>query len=188
MSLLALVACEENLDPATPEGALHRLRNAVMARDSQALLAASSVATHDTLAELFSKLQVQKRAIDEKYRESDRAAARQAFPPGVLKAQDSGELFVALVRPQLGTLETSPGLKWGLTAMGQATIIEDRASVPTQSGETIEFVLEGERWKTTVFERPLEQNLNRVRLNEQTLIENLEVFDELKRQEKRDNP
>jgi hypothetical protein len=185
MSVVGLLAlgCEENLDPATPEGALHRLRNAAMTRDAQALLAASSTTTHETLAQLQSKLQEQKTAISEKYRASDKEAARAAFPKGILEATDSGALFTALMAPQLATFDTSPGHKWGLTAMGSPTITEGRASVPTQSGETIEFVLEDNRWKTTVFERPLEQNLNRVRLNEQTLTENLKVFGELKRRD-----
>lgn len=175
--------CEEKLDPATPEGALHRLRDALMARDGQALLAASSSTTHQVLAQLHTKLKEQRTAIDEKYRTDEKPAARAAFPKGTLEAKDSGALFTALIEPQLGTLETSEGLKWGMTAMGSPTVTGERASVPTQSGETIEFVLEDGVWKTTVFERPLEQNLNRARLNEQTLTENLKVFEELKRRE-----
>lgn len=173
--------CAENLDPATPEGALHRLRDAVMAKDASAVLAASSQATHQTLAQLHTRLVEQRVAIDERYPEDARSGARTAFPSGLLESADSGALFGALVAPRLEALETSPGLAFGLTAMGRPTVTDQRASVPTQSGETVEFVLEDGVWRTTVFERPLEQNLNRLRLNEQTLTENLKVFDELKR-------
>jgi hypothetical protein len=173
--------CAENLDPATPEGAMHRLRDAVMQKDAAALLAASSQATHQSLAQLHTRLAEQRTAIDEKYPVDERAGARGAFPTGLLDATDSAALFAALVAPKVEALQTSPGLAYGLTAMGRPTITDQRASVPTQSGETVEFVLEDGAWRTTVFERALEQNLNRVRLNEQTLAENLKVFDELKR-------
>lgn len=173
--------CAENLDPATPEGALHRLRDAVMQKDASALLAASSQSTHQSLAQLHTRLAEQKVAIDERYPAEERAGARSAFPAGLLEAADSAALFAALVAPRVEALDASPGLGFGLTAMGRPTVTDQRASVPTQSGETVEFVLEEGVWRTTVFERALEQNLNRVRLNEQTLAENLKVFDELKR-------
>jgi len=173
--------CAENLDPATPEGALHRLRDAVMAKDTTAVLAASSQATHQTLAQLHTRLVEQRVAIDERYPEDARAAARTAFPAGLLETADSGALFGALVAPQLDKLDTSAGVAYGLTAMGRPTVTEQRASVATQSRETVEFVLEDGVWRTTVFERPLEQNLNTLRLFEHTLTENLKVFDELKR-------
>lgn len=183
LPLVCLVGCEENLDPASPEGALHRLRDAVVAKDAAAILAASSATTHKSLAQLHTRLKALKQAVDDRYPDAHREAARAAFPKGVLEAQDSAALFAVLVDPQLQGLDGGPGLGYGLSATGRPTVTNDRATVPTHSGETLEFVLEEGRWKTTVFERALEQNLNKVKLNEQTLAENLKVFEELKRRE-----
>lgn len=190
LSLLLLMAlalplggCEENLDPATPDGALHLLRDAVVQGDVAAVLAYSTQATRDHLAALHTVLKDQRIAIGEKYPDDQRTAARAAFPEGVLEAKDAAELFAALVKPEIENLDRGPGLKFGLTALGAPSISGERATVPTQSGETVEFVLEDGKWKTTAFERALEQNLNRAKLNQQTLEENLKVFEELKRRE-----
>ncbi len=179
----ALLGCAEPRDPATPEGAMHRLRDAVLAQDAPAILAAASANTQRALAQLHTKLKEQRAAIDERYPADAQAAARAAFPPAVLEAKDSAALFAALIEPQMKVLDRGPGLKWGMTVLGRPTVTDGRATVPTQSGETLEFVLEEGRWQTTAFERALELNLNRVKLNEQTLAENLKVFEELKRRE-----
>ncbi|MCA9538832.1 MAG: hypothetical protein KC620_08085 [Myxococcales bacterium] len=183
LSVLVGFGCEENLDPKTPVGALHTLRDAVLARDVPALLAASSKATHDHLAALHALLKEQRVAFDERYPEEHRGPAKVAYPKGALEATDSAALFAALVQPELEKLEGGEGLKYGLTAYGSPAVRDDRATVPTHSGESYEFVLEDGVWKTTAFERPLEQNLNRARLHQQTLEENLKVFEELKRRE-----
>ena len=49
--LFGLPGCEENLDPSTPEGALHLLRDAVLQKDADAMLARTSQATHTRLAD-----------------------------------------------------------------------------------------------------------------------------------------
>lgn len=179
------VACEENVDPATPEGSLHLFRDALMAKDTPAILSACSKQTHATLAELHTLLKEQRAAITTHYPEDHVPAARTAYSDGVLDAPDSAALFAALLAEELAALEATPGLKYGMSALGAATIDGDRATVPTQSGETVELVKEGDRWKITAFERPVEQNLNRVKLNQQTLTENLKVFQELRDREKR---
>lgn len=179
--LLALAGCEENLDPATPEGAMHQLREAVMAKDVAAILDASSASTRKHLAELHTAIKAQRTAIEERYPEEEKAAAKSSYPKGALEAKDSAELFAALTEPGLADLTFDDGLRYGMTTLGRANARDDRATVTTHSGETIEFVLEEGKWKTTVFERIIESNLNRARLNQQTLDENLRVFDEMRR-------
>lgn len=154
-----------------------------MAADVQRVLALSSATTQKSLAELHTLLKEQRVAIAERYPEEHRAPALTAFPEGALDAADSAELFAVLVKPQLEALDRADGLRYGLSALGKPTVKDGRASVPTNSGETVELVLEDGAWKTTAFERRLEQNLNRARLNQQTLNENLKVFEELKRRE-----
>ena len=183
LCLSALTGCEENLDPATPQGAMHQLRDAVMARDANAILARSSAQTHQRLAELHTLLKEQRQAIAERYPEEHRAAARTAYPPGVLEAADTEALFQALVTSRLAALETTDGLRYGLTVMGTPTTDGEHSQVSTQSGETFEFVLEDGRYVTTTFERTLARNLERARIYQQTLTENLKVFEELKRRE-----
>lgn len=178
---LALAACEENRDPATPDGAMHVLRDALMNEDVSGLLDASSARTHKLLAELHTLLKEQRTAIAERYPEEHRAETAVAFPPGVLEADDMVALFTALTKVELGQLERDERLAFGMSTLGRPSINGDRATVTTQSGETVEFVLEEDTWKTTVFERPIEQSLNRIKLNRQTLEENLKVFEEMKR-------
>ncbi len=178
---LALAACEENRDPATPDGAMHVLRDALMDEDVSGLLDASSARTHKLLAELQTLLKEQRTAIAERYPEEHRTETAVAFPPGVLEADDMVALFTALTKVELGQLERDERLAFGMSTLGRPNINGDRATVTTQSGETVEFVLEEDTWKTTVFERPIEQSLNRIKLNRQTLEENLKVFEEMKR-------
>lgn len=186
--VLALsLGCDENQDPKTPDGAMHRLRDALMAREVDALLDASSAATRKQLAELHTMLQEQRVAINERYPAENQADAKAAYPAGTLEAKDIAALFRALVEPEIAKLDLGEGLQYGMSALGRANLSAagDRATVTTRSGESVEFVLEDDVWKTTVFERPIEQNLNRARLNRQTLEENLKVFEEMKRREEK---
>jgi len=180
-SLLFLLACEENLDPTTPDGAMHHVRDAIQKRDTGRLLSVSSSNTHTLLVQLHTLLKQQGVAVAERYPEAHRHAAGLAYPKGTLEAADTKALFAALVAPGFAAQEAGPGLRYGMTAMGAPTVEGERATVATQSGETVEFALEDGTWKTTVFERSIEANLNRARLNQQTLEENLKVFGELKR-------
>ena len=150
---------------------MHQLRDAVMARDANAILARSSAQTHQRLAELHTLLKEQRQAIAERYPEEHRAAARTAYPPGVLEAADTEALFQALVTSRLAALETTDGLRYGLTVMGTPTTDGEHSQVSTQSGETFEFVLEDGRYVTTTFERTLARNLERARIYQQTLTE-----------------
>ncbi|MEZ4435153.1 MAG: hypothetical protein R3F65_22335 [bacterium] len=187
LALVLSLGCDENLDPKTPEGAMHRLRDALMARDVGALLDASSAATRKQLAELQTLLQEQRVAIAERYPDDHRTDAKAAFPAGALEAADTAALFEALVEPELKKLDLDERLQYGMSALGRANLTPtgDRATVTTRSGESVEFVLEDEVWKTTVFERAIEQNLNRAKLNRQVLEENLKVFEEMKRREEK---
>lgn len=177
----AALGCEENRDPHTPDGAMHLLRDALMAEDPAALLDASSARTRTLLAELQTLLKEQRTAIAERYPDAFKGETSLAFPKGVLEAEDMVALFTALIQAESGALERDERLSFGLSTLGKPTVDGERATVTTRSDETIEFVLEEGVWKTTVFERPVEQNLNRVKLNRQTLEENLKVFEEMKR-------
>ncbi len=179
-SFLAL-ACEENLDQATPDGAMHQLRDAIMKRDTEQLLALSSSKTHELLAQLQALLKQQGLAVKERYPDEHRHAAKLAYPKGVLESTDAKALFAALVEPGFAAQDTGDGLRYGMTVMGAPTVEGDRADVATQNGETVKFLQQDGVWKTTVFERAIEANLNRARLNQQTLEWNLNVFGELKR-------
>ncbi len=185
LTLTLAFGCEENLDPKTPEGAMHQLRNALEARNYKALLACTSAKTHEDLAKLHTLLKEQRRTIEERYPEVHRGAAKGAYPKGALEAEDSAALFEALITPQADALEKGEGVAWGLTVMGAPTFREEKiASVVGHSGESVEFILTDEGvWKTTVFERPIEQARNRVQVFQQTLEENLKVFAELKRRD-----
>ncbi len=178
---LVSIGCEENRDPQTPDGAMHLLRDALMADDIAGLLDASSARTRTLLAEMQTLLREQRTAIDERYPDDEKAGTAVAYPDGVLAAGDMVALFTALVKPEFGKLDRNEELSFGMSTLGQPNIDGDRALVTTRSGETVEFVLEEDVWKTTVFERPIEQSLNRVKLNRQTLEENLKVFEEMKR-------
>lgn len=183
-ALLGVYGCEENLDPQTPEGALHALRDALMEKDVAAILEASSETTQSRLSQLHTRLVEQRTAIEESYPEEHRSGARNAYPKGTLEAEDSRVLFAVLIEPKLKELKTGPGLKRGLSAQGSPTISDKRASLSTLGGETLEFVLGDDgHWRTTAFEQVLEQSLNQVKQNEQILAENLKVFEELKRRE-----
>lgn len=178
---LASTGCEENRDPKTPDGAMHLLRDALMAEDVAGLLDASSARTRTLLAEMQTLLGEQRTAIAERYPEAEKAGTAIAYPDGVLDAKDMVALFTALTKAELARLERDETLAFGMSTLGRPNVDGERATVTTQSGETVEFVLEEDVWKTTVFERPIEQSLNRVKLNRQTLEENLKVFEEMKR-------
>ena len=162
---------------------MHQLRNAVLRQDTGQLLVLSSSETHDLLAKLHTLLKQQRAAIEERYPKEHQHAARLSYPKGALEAADTQALFAALVAGSFKELETKRpnGLRFGLTSMGAPTIQDGRASVATESGETVKFVLEDEQWKTTVFQRSVESNLNSAQLNQQTLEENLKVIGEINR-------
>ncbi|MGK0360363.1 MAG: hypothetical protein ACI9U2_002676 [Bradymonadia bacterium] len=179
--LVGLPACEENYDPSTPAGALHRLRDAIVARDAKAVLAQTSTATHTKLAELHTLLKEQNRAIAEKYPEDQRLSARSAYPKGVLGAEDTGALFAALMAPKLDILEVTDGLKFGLSVRGLPGAEGESTILSTQAGESLTFVREDDKWVTTAFESGVQQSLDKVKMHQQTLTQNLKVFAELKR-------
>ncbi|MCK6569741.1 hypothetical protein L6V77_01375 [Myxococcota bacterium] len=183
VALLAATGCEENLDPATPDGALHRLRNAVVKKDAPAILDACSNQTRTLLKELHEALATQATTITAKYPDAHRVAARASYPPGTLDAKTPEALFAALLAGGLDLLDPSAGLAYGLTAQGRPSLDGDHASVTSQAGEAYEFVLEGGAWKSTVFEREIAAHINHAKLHQQTMDENLKVVAELARLE-----
>ena len=180
-ALTAGASCSENLDPATPEGALHQLRDTVIAKDPTRILEASSAATREKLAKLQTALKSQRDAIEANYPTDHKTTAYAVIPKAALDAPDAETLFVALITPQLEAMETSEGLRFGMSVKGRIHRDGDRARVTTQSKEVVEFVLEDGLWKTTIFERQLDQNIERTEVNARSLAENLKVLEELKR-------
>ncbi len=189
-SLVALsTGCDENLDPATPEGALHRLRDALLKKDTPTVLSCASAHTGELLAQLQIMLQDQRTTIVEKYPADQREVALISYPKGIFDAHDSTELFSLLTRATFDGYTNMEGLKSGMTVAGSITMSDStHASIPVRSGEIIEFVLEDGKWMTTAFERQLTQNLQRLTVNQQTLEKNLTVLEELKRREQADAP
>lgn len=181
----ALLACEENLDPATPDGALHKLRNAVTKKDAPAILESCSAQTLASLKELHTLLTGQAQTINQTYPEEHRIAARASYPAGLLDAKSPEALFNVLLEGGLKDLNASPGLSFGMTAQGHPSIDGQHASVTSQAGEAYEFVLEGGAWKSTAFEREISGAINHARLHQQTMDENLKVIGELRRIEQR---
>ncbi len=181
LTLMTALGCAENLDPATPAGAMNQLRDAVMVKDLARLRAASSASTEEKLEKLHGILKTQRAQIATHYPPEHQTTAYAVIPKEILEASDTDTLFVALVTPQLDALETDDGLRFGMSATGPVQSGESESKVTTQSKETIGFVLEDGLWKTTVFERQLDQNIERAELNGRTLKENLQVLQELKR-------
>ena len=179
-----MMGCKENLDPRTPEGAMNQLRNALLQRDANALMDGASPKTHELLDALHKALAKQGKAVRETYPKKYREDARAAYPSGVLEAESPDALFAALIRLQLDKIDPSPGLTFGATPLGAPRLDGDRATITTQAGEVIDFVLDGEIWKITVFERTLAQNLRQAKSNRRTLEHNLKVFKELERRRK----
>ena len=181
LTLMTALGCADNLDPATPAGAMNQLRDAVMVKDLTRIRAASSASTEEKLEKLHGILKTQRAQIATHYPPEHQATAYAVIAKEILEAEDTEALFVALVTPQLEALEASEGLRFGMSATGPVQSGEAEAKVTTQSKETIGFVLEDGVWKTTVFERQLDQNIERAELNGRTLKENLQVIEELKR-------
>jgi len=181
VALVGATGCGENLDPATPDGALHRLRNAVVKKDAPAILDACSNQTRTLLQELHGALSAQATTITAKYPNAYRVAARTSYPAGTLDAKTPEALFAALLAGGLDLLNPSAGFAYGLTAQGRPSLDGDHAFVTSQAGEAYEFVLEGGVWKSTVYEREIEAHINHAKLHQQTLDENLKVVAELAR-------
>ena len=178
LSLLAVLnfGCSENLDPSTPDGALHLLRNALLEQDTKGLIEQTSAKTRETLRKLHEKARQQYAQIKTAYPPEHAMGAWGAYPPGLLSAETPVELFKALAAQRLSGLERGPGLKYGMSASGSPVVLRDTANVATKSGESITFTLEDGVWRTTAFEVVLTRNLERMVLNEQTLAENLKAL------------
>ena len=180
-ALLAVAGCEENLDVATPDGALHRLRNAVAKKDAPAILDSCSAETLKLVKELHGLIAAQAATVGTVYPEEHRVAARASYPAGLVEAKSPEALFSALLESGLKELNSSPGLSFGMTTQGKPSINGDHASVTSQAGEAFEFTLEGGAWKSTAFEREVSAAINHARLHQQTLDENLKVVAALTR-------
>jgi hypothetical protein len=178
---LTLVACQENRDPATPDGTLHFFRDAVMKKDGPAILSHCSAQTTVLLKELHGLLRTQVQSIQAEYPAEHKVAGRAAYPPGLLDAETPEALFAALMDRGLAELDTSEGLGFGLSARNVVQVDADQATVQTRADETLDFVREGGGWKTTVFERELTARIHQARLYQQTMTENLKVVAELNR-------
>ena len=180
--MFGALGCDENLDPATPEGALRRVRDAVIKKDASELLACSTVHTNELLAQLQTMIQEQRTAIEEKYPPEHQDAARLAYPQGIFEARDSIELFTLLTQKAMSELGSPEGIRSGFRTQGSPLSSNPSQKLfTTKAGENIEFVLEDGKWKTNIFETALSQNVQRLQVNQETLEKNLKAFEELKR-------
>lgn len=183
MLCFGLQGCAENVDPSTPDGALHVLRAAIMKKNATAVLELCTAETRKQVTDLHGLLAAQSKIIGESYPEPQRVAARAAYPAGLLDAKSPETLFGALIERGLKDLPASEGLEFGMTAQGRPSIEGEQASVTSQAGEAYEFRLEGGEWKAQTFEREVSATINRARLFQQTIDENLNVIAELNRLE-----
>ena len=104
-----------------------------------------------------------------------RFGARGAYPEGVLSASTPQTLMAAFLRTGSAQLKRGPGLTYGLSARGSATVLDASATVSTQSGETIHLVFEDDAWKLSTWEPSIAQNLERIQANHTTLKRNVET-------------
>ena len=130
-------------------------------------------------------LQEQNRAVREDYPPEHRFGARGAYPEGVLSAPGPAALMAAFLRDRSSQLKRSPGLTFGLSARGSATVLDTSATVATQSGETIHLNLEDGAWRLSIWEASFEQNLERIQANHTTLQRNLETVKKTKQEKQR---
>ena len=167
------LGCNENVDPATPDGALHLFRNALVANDVPQMLAQTSAKTRTTLTAILKHAKKQYATIKRSYPPEYAMGAWGAYPPGVISATTLDALFEAFIKERFEALKRGPGLTYGLSASGAPVVLGSTATVATKSGESVPFVLEEGRWRTTVFEATLLRNLERIGLNQRTLQENI---------------
>jgi hypothetical protein len=177
---LTLLGCGENLDIETPTGALHLLRNAVVAGNMNKTLQLSSTQTRTDLTEAVRLIGVQRSAIQDVYPPEYRMGANGVYPRAVFKATNNIELFSAFVGERLNKLPKSKRLIFGLSVSSAPVVMGKQATVPTHSGESIGFALEAKQWKTTAFEALTRANLERIRANSKILSDNLLVLKQVK--------
>lgn len=120
-------------------------------------------------------LSEQNKAVREVYPPEHRFGARGAYPAGVLSAPTPEALMAAFLRDGSGALKRGPGLVYGLTARGAATVLDTSATVATQSGEIVHLNLEDGAWKLSTWEPAIAQNLERIQANHATLKRNLDT-------------
>ena len=177
---ISLWGCGESLDIETPSGALHLLRNAVVAGDMAKTLQLTSSQTRSDLDTAVQLISAQHKAIQDLYPPAYKMGANGVYPRAVFEAKTAADLFSAFVADRLNKLPKNKGLVFGLSASSSPVIMGKQATVPTNSGESIGFALENTEWKTTVFEALVRDNLERVRANSLILKDNLETLKKLK--------
>ncbi len=176
--LAVTTSCGPSTDPATIEGGLNSFASAVLAHDAAAILSRTSKKTHTLLESLHAELRKQSKAIAEDYPIEHRAAALGAYPVGVLEAESKEALFRTLIEGPLAKMQPTEGLRYGMTMFGAPVVSDTVATALTRSGESVEFTLEDGEWRATVFENPLRQNLERIRINARTMTGNLKLLKE----------
>ena len=171
------MSCAENVDPSDPEGALHALRNAIMADDMDAVLAMTSERTQSDLERMHGLLMTQRTAFEsDAYSLVEKMKARAAYPKEIRQAETPSALFRALVAPRLDKMNRDEALEFGMTSNGTVTHVDLNTSVSTHSGQSVVFVNEDGEWKTTAFETSIHRNLLRVEANAKILEQNLKAL------------
>ncbi len=176
IALLTTIGCGDSLDTSTPEGTVHTIRDALLSKRLDAIYPHLSRKTRSMVAEVHLLLQEQNNAVSTVYPPEHRFGARGAYPAGALSAKTPQALMATLIKDRAEKLKLGPGLSFGLTARGSATVLDTSATVATQSGETIHLNLEDGHWRVTIWEPPVAQVLERVQANHAILKSNLKAI------------
>ena len=165
-------ACSENLEPKTPDGALHVFRDALESRNYELMVKLCSKATRDAL---HASVELIGKQVDgfKSYPPEYRIGALGIYPRRVLEAKTPASLLAAFLHVRLNQYPPSAGTRFGLSTATNPVVANGGASIMTHSGENITLIREGEDWRTTAFEQTVLQNYERIKANERILTENL---------------
>ena len=173
---LACAGCESAIDPNSPSAALSELSSNFKNGNLTAVYGQLSAKTIGDLTKTLESIIEQGQLIAAKYPADQKSAFTALYPEAVRSAKSPSELFVAFVRERASKKRFLDGIMYGLETYGKPTVVDGRTRVLTRAGENYEFVLENEKWRTTLFEKPVHRNLERVLLNRQRLGENLALI------------
>jgi hypothetical protein len=181
---MLISGCSESTDPTVPEGTVHTVRDALLSKRLNDVYPHLSRKTRSMVTEAHLLLTEQNEAVSKVYPPEHRFGARGAYPAGVLSAKTPKALMAALIRDKAEKLKLGPGLAFGLTARGSATVLDTSATVATQSGETVHLNLEDGQWRVTIWEPAIAQVLERIQANHTILKSNLKAIQSHKKQKK----
>ena len=171
---LAVVGCERDLDPNTPEGALKAFEENLTSKNIPALYQQLSSRTVEDLTKAQKLITSQGERIDKFYPKAQKADFEKLYPRAVRDATSPQALFTAFVEERLSKKRFLDGVVFGLEPYGKPAISEGTTRILTRAGENYTFVQEAGSWKVTLFEPSVHRNLERVLSNDARLKENLD--------------